>query len=109
MTGLVFRPQTGGKLFVLEFRHAARQNIGTVYRFYFHRVLPRLGGWVSRDGKAYSYLPRSVDEFPYGEAFVRLLAEAGFEDCDCRNLFGGVAQIYTARRPDACEKTEKRR
>ena len=30
-------------------------------------------------------------------------------ECDCRNLFGGVAQIYTARRPDACEKTEKRR
>ena len=109
LTGLFSALRPGGKLFVLEFGMPRGRIFGTVYRFYFHRVLPRLGGWVSRDGKAYSYLPRSVDEFPYGEAFVRLLAEAGFEDCDCRNLFGGVAQIYTARRPDACEKTEKRR
>lgn len=109
LTGLFSALRPGGKLFVLEFGMPRGRIFGTVYRFYFHRVLPRLGGWVSRDGKAYSYLPRSVDEFPYGEAFVRLLAETGFEDCDCRNLFGGVAQIYTARRPDACEKTEKRR
>ena len=109
LAGLFSALRPGGKLFVLEFGMPRSRIFGTVYRFYFHRVLPRLGGWVSRDGKAYSYLPRSVDEFPYGEAFVRLLAGAGFEDCGCRNLFGGVAQIYTARRPATCEKTEKRR
>ena len=61
LTGLFSALRPGGKLFVLEFGMPRGRIFGTVYRFYFHRVLPRLGGWVSRDGKAYSYLPRSVD------------------------------------------------
>lgn len=92
----VLRP--GGSVWVLEFGVPRRKIFGTVYRFYFHRVLPVLGGMISRDRRAYAYLPQSVDGFPYGAAFVGILRGAGFSDCRVENLFGGVAQIYYAKK-----------
>ena len=92
----VLRP--GGSLWVLEFGIPKHKIFGALYRFYFHRVLPLLGGWVSRDRRAYVYLPRSVDDFPYGEGFAALLREAGFAGGNPRNLFGGVAQLYYAKK-----------
>ena len=71
-------------------------SVRIVYRFYFRRILPRIGRLVSRDARAYGYLPESVDDFPYGERFCALLAEAGFAEPRRRVLMGGIATIYTA-------------
>lgn len=90
----VLRP--GGSLFVLEFGRPRNRLFGALYRFYFHRILPVLGGLLSKDRSAYTYLPRSVDEFPYGERFARIVTESGFSDCEVRDLMTGVAQIYRA-------------
>lgn len=57
LTGLVFRPQTGGKLFVLEFGMPRGRIFGTVYRFYFHRVLPRLGDGCRATGRRTAICP----------------------------------------------------
>jgi len=99
IAGLFRALKPGGRLYVLEFGMPKHKIFGALYRFYFHRVLPRLGGLISRDAKAYAYLPESVEEFPYGEAFARMLAEGGFAECRIEHLFGGVAQIYSATRP----------
>lgn len=94
----VLRP--GGRLYVLEFSMPSRRNpFGRLYRFYFRRVLPAVGRFVSRDARAYSYLPESVDEFPSGERFGRLLTEAGFVRPQWQRLTGGIATIYTAEKP----------
>lgn len=90
--------RTGGQIVVLEFGMPHNKILGTIYRFYFHGVLPQLGKWISRDRKAYTYLPESVEEFPYGEKFVQLLNNAGFKQISTRNLFGGVAQIYCGKK-----------
>ncbi len=84
----------GGKCLVLEFSEPKGTLFGTVYRFYFHRVLPLAGRLVSRDGQAYSYLPRSVDEFPSPERFVGMMKEAGFSAVRVKKLTFGVAYIY---------------
>ncbi len=89
----------GGKLWVLEFGLPGNRLLGSLYRFYFHRVLPWIGGVISRDKKAYRYLPESVDEFPYGAAFSGLMERAGFTEVSCTDLFGGVAQIYEGKIP----------
>lgn len=99
IAGLFRALKPGGRLYVLEFGMPKHKIFGALYRFYFHRVLPRLGGLISRDAKAYAYLPESVEEFPYGEAFARMLAEGGFAECRIEHLFGGVAQIYSATKP----------
>lgn len=89
----VLRP--GGKVFILEFSTPRGKIFGPLYRFYFHRILPRIGGLVSRDRSAYDYLPGSVDEFPEEGPFLRMMYEAGFGDVRARRLMRGVAYIYT--------------
>jgi demethylmenaquinone methyltransferase/2-methoxy-6-polyprenyl-1,4-benzoquinol methylase len=86
-----------GTFFVLEFSTPRSRVFGALYRFYFHNILPRVGGLISKDRHAYTYLPNSVKEFPTPEKFVEMLAEAGFGTTSARPLTGGVAYIYTAK------------
>ena len=83
----------GGIVCVLELGMPRNKIFGTLYRFYFHRILPAVGRMLSHDKSAYTYLPQSVDEFPYGEKFRGMLLQAGFTDCRITNLWGGIAQI----------------
>lgn len=83
-----------GKLIVLEFSQPAAFPFKQVYRFYFKHVLPRLGKWVSKDAAAYTYLPESVDAFPYGDAFLERLAQAGFANRKTTPVTFGISSIY---------------
>lgn len=85
----------GGGVFVIEFSTPRSKIFGAVYRFYFNRVLPRIGGLISKDRRAYTYLPGSVSEFPAPEEFVRMMERAGFAECRAEPLTGGVAYIYS--------------
>lgn len=84
----------GGRCLILEFSEPRGRFFGTIYRFYFHRILPLVGRLVSRDGQAYSYLPRSVVDFPLPERFAEMMKEAGFSTVGIKKLTFGVAYIY---------------
>jgi demethylmenaquinone methyltransferase / 2-methoxy-6-polyprenyl-1,4-benzoquinol methylase len=88
----------GGRLVVLEFS-MPRGLLGAAYRFYFGRVLPRVGRLVSGDGSAYSYLPASVAVFPEPPEFGALLEQAGFGRVRWRALTAGIAHLYRAEVP----------
>lgn len=88
----------GGKVVILEFSRPANPLFRAVYEFYSYRILPRIGGLVSRDRKAYEYLPASVGEFPPPAEFLRRLEAAGFKNCRARSQSCGIAQIYTGER-----------
>jgi len=88
----------GGRIVILEFSIPTAPVFGRLYAWYAHRVLPRIGGWMSHERRAYEYLPRSVDEFPQPEEFLKMLAAAGFRDCRARSQSFGIAQIYTAEK-----------
>lgn len=93
----VLRP--GGRLVVLEFSMPPGL-AGRVYRLYFGWVLPRLGGLVSGDRGAYSYLPASVGKFPDPAAFREMMSRAGFGDVRSRPLTAGIAHLHSGdRRP----------
>jgi demethylmenaquinone methyltransferase/2-methoxy-6-polyprenyl-1,4-benzoquinol methylase len=87
----------GGRLAVLEFG-TPRGLAGVAYRFYFERLLPRIGRLVSGDGSAYTYLPRSVARFPTPEGFCALLEGAGFTRVSRRALTLGIAWLYSGER-----------
>ena len=70
-----------------------------LYLFYFHKVLPLVGGLVSGERQAYAYLPRSVGDFPQGAAFVHLLDEAGFAESVATPLSMGICSIYQGFKP----------
>ncbi|MEE2656954.1 MAG: bifunctional demethylmenaquinone methyltransferase/2-methoxy-6-polyprenyl-1,4-benzoquinol methylase UbiE [Candidatus Latescibacterota bacterium] len=88
----VMRP--GGELVVLDFTEPTLFGFRQLYNFYFRRILPVLGGIVSGNRKAYSYLPRSVANFPQGQIFIRLLADTGFQDNRETRLTMGICAIY---------------
>lgn len=87
-----------GVLLVLEFSQPQSFPFKQLYRFYFKRILPNLGRLVSRDARAYTYLPESVDAFPYGEAFEQELKRAGYRDLRSKALTFGIATLYEGRK-----------
>ena len=93
----VLRP--GGELVVLDFTEPTLFGFRQLYRFYFRRVLPVVGGLISGNRRAYSYLPRSVGDFPQGRAFLALMEEAGFEDNRHVPLTLGISAVYQGRVP----------
>jgi len=90
----------GGHLLVLDFS-LPRGPLCAPYRFYLHRVLPKLAGWLTGQKDAYEYLGGSIEDFPRGEAMLDLLGRHGFEETAQRRLSFGVATIYTGRAVDA--------
>ena len=88
--------QPGGSLAVLEFSQPTAWPLRSLYLLYFKNILPRIGRMVSKDASAYTYLPNSVQAFPYGEAFAAKLREAGFKSVRVRPLTFGIASLYLA-------------
>lgn len=86
----------GGKLAILEFSRPSSFPIKQLYTFYFRRILPVLGGLLSKHKTAYTYLPESVNAFPDGKDFCDILTKCGFKDAKARPLTLGVTTLYTA-------------
>ena len=88
----------GGKVVILEFSRPRNRVFRALYEFYSYKILPRIGGLVSRDKRAYEYLPASVGEFPAPEEFMAMMARAGFRNCRARSQSFGIARIYIGER-----------
>jgi demethylmenaquinone methyltransferase/2-methoxy-6-polyprenyl-1,4-benzoquinol methylase len=97
----VLRP--GARLVVLEFTTPGWQPLRALYLFYFRRLLPLVGGLVSRHRSAYRYLPASVLAFPEPPALARLMETAGFGQVSWRLLLGGICAVHVGTRMPAAE------
>ena len=86
--------KSDGRVLILEFSLPKSAMLRAGYLFYFRNILPTLGGIISGDRKAYKYLNQTVETFPYGEQFVALMREAGFDSVKATPLTFGVASIY---------------
>lgn len=91
--------RAGGRVCVLEFSQPVVPGFRALFRFYFTRVLPRLGGLVSGSRGAYEYLPDSVTRFPDQGRLAELMREVGFASVEFENLTGGIAALHTGTRP----------
>ncbi len=84
----------GGVSLVLEFSMPRFFLVRWVYLAYFRYILPTVGGLISGNKGAYSYLNKSVEAFPDGDAFAALMRAAGFESVRLTSLSFGIATIY---------------
>ena len=89
----------GGIFIVLEFSKPRKSPFKQIYNFYFTRILPLLGKVVSKDKRAYTYLPESVSEFPDRENFIRILHRVGFTGARTFQQTFGIASIYQSIKP----------
>ena len=86
----------GGRVVILEFSLPRNRLMRAGYRFYFHNVLPIIGGLVSGDFGAYRYLPRSVESFFSPRQLADMVEASGMHDVRQQPLTGGVAVVTTA-------------
>lgn len=86
----------GGRTLILEFSLPKNFVIKKLNLFYLRVMVPFLGGLFSGNREAYLYLNRTIEQFPYGDAFCAMLKEAGFENCQAYPLFFGTATLYSA-------------
>ena len=84
----------GAQLWIMEFDCPDYPLLGKLYRFYFDHIMPPIGNWLSRTDYAYSYLAKSVHEFPSEKEFLREIGDAGFTPLGVRKLSLGIAKIY---------------
>jgi len=88
----------GGVAVILEFSKPRYFPMKQLYRFYFFHILPFIGGLVSKDSSAYSYLPESVMAFPDDQEMLNILSRTGFSEVNQKRLTFGIATIYIARK-----------
>jgi len=91
----------GGKVIILEFTFPQKRLLRRLYPFYFQKVLPWVGGFISGDRGAYAYLPESVLHFASAENYEEMMRGSGLEKVSSRRLTFGIASII--------EGTKKRR
>jgi demethylmenaquinone methyltransferase/2-methoxy-6-polyprenyl-1,4-benzoquinol methylase len=91
----------GGAAGILEFAEPPGKVFGSLYRFYFRRVLPLLGGMISGNASAYAYLPSSVSAFPSPEALRLQFERAGFVEVEFQRWTGGIVTLHTGMKPRA--------
>lgn len=93
----VLRP--GGHLLVLELATPANPLTRALYKLYTRTVIPLAGRLVSRDAKAYTYLPQSVAQVPQRHQMLNIMKACGFEHTAFKSLMPGTAILYTAIKP----------
>ncbi|MGA2065674.1 MAG: bifunctional demethylmenaquinone methyltransferase/2-methoxy-6-polyprenyl-1,4-benzoquinol methylase UbiE [Thermoguttaceae bacterium] len=94
----VCRP--GGRVAVLEFSTPRTRPLGTLYAWYFRRLLPWIGQTLAPNRQsAYNYLPASVGLFPQAEALMERMLRAGLTHAQQHPLSFGIATLYVGAKP----------
>lgn len=88
----VLRP--GGRFVCLELTPYRKPVLGRAFSLYFNRVVPLVGGLLSGDREAYSYLPASVDGFPDTSSLAGMMVRAGQIDVKWKLLGGGTVALH---------------
>lgn len=86
----------GGRLVILEFSLPASKLLRQLHLFYLRHVVPKVGAALSKSAFAYRYLNETIETFPYGEAFCKILENANFQEVKATPLSGGIVTIYEA-------------
>ena len=85
----------GGQIGIFEAAEP-RGLFGAIYRLYFHRIVPRIGAVISRDARAYQYLPASVQSFPTPPHLLDAIRSVGFVAASWTPYSLGIAGLFRA-------------
>ncbi|MEX0769722.1 MAG: bifunctional demethylmenaquinone methyltransferase/2-methoxy-6-polyprenyl-1,4-benzoquinol methylase UbiE [Balneolaceae bacterium] len=84
----------GGKVVILEFGQP-KGLLKIPYNLYSRHIMPAIGGWLSGNREAYTYLPETSANFPAGEAFLAMMDRAGvFSKRKAIRMTGGISYVY---------------
>ena len=84
----------GGRFLCLEFSKIENENLEIFYRNY-SKIIPKIGKLIVGDEKPYEYLVKSIDKFVNQKELIEIMKENKFEECNYRNLSGGIVAIHS--------------
>jgi len=88
-----------GLVVILEFTKQERRGVvDRVVDFGMKHILPRVGGFISKNYEAYRYLPDSIEEFLTTEMLSAELEEAGFEMKYTKSFSMGISTLLVAQK-----------
>lgn len=88
-----------GLVVILEFTKQDRNSVvDKVVDFGMKKVLPKIGGFISKNYEAYQYLPESIEEFLTTEMLSKELEEAGFEMKYTKSFSMGISTLLVAQK-----------
>jgi len=88
-----------GLVVILEFTKQERSGIiDKVVDFGMKNILPRVGGFISKNYEAYKYLPDSIEEFLTTEMLSKELEESGFEIKYIKSFSIGISTLLVAQK-----------
>lgn len=90
----------GGSALILEFGQPKIPIFSSLYKFYSKYIMPLIGGLVTGNKEAYTYLPNTAKEFPCREDFLEKLNSAGFSKNKYKSLTLGIAYAYLATKEE---------
>ena len=89
----------GGYVVVLEFTKRQKTVLVTKIRdFYLSKILPHIGGFISKNKEAYEYLPNSIENFLDAKTFCAELENAGFEIEVCKGFSMDISTLFIAQK-----------
>ena len=84
----------GGRVLCLETTPPSNSPLGPLFRLYFFQIVPLLGGIISGDPQAYSYLPHSTVDFPEPRVLQHLMEQGGLENVFYTERMLGAVAIH---------------
>lgn len=87
-----------GRLVIIELTAPRRFPMRQLFWLYSHAFMPLVGWMISKDKRAYSYLPATMEAFPQGEEMQKILEKAGYRDVAFKRFTFGLSTMYTAKK-----------
>jgi demethylmenaquinone methyltransferase/2-methoxy-6-polyprenyl-1,4-benzoquinol methylase len=88
-----------GILVILEFTKLKKANLASKVRdFYMKKILPLVGGLLSKNREAYRYLPNSIDGFLTKEMLIEELKEVGFDIKEAKGYSLDISTLFIAQK-----------
>ncbi len=88
-----------GLVVILEFTKQEKSGIiDKIVDFGMKNILPRVGGFISKNYEAYKYLPESIEEFLTTEMLAKELELAGFEMKYTKSFSMGISTLLVAQK-----------
>ncbi len=88
-----------GLVIILEFMKNENPSLlGKIRDFYMNRILPKVGGFISKNLEAYEYLPNSIGDFATVSQMQNELESAGFEILYTKSFSMDISTLLIARK-----------
>jgi demethylmenaquinone methyltransferase/2-methoxy-6-polyprenyl-1,4-benzoquinol methylase len=88
-----------GLVVILEFMKNENPSLlGKIRDFYMNKILPKVGGFISKNLEAYEYLPNSIGDFSTVDNMIKELEDAGFEMLYNKSFSMDISTLLIARK-----------